>query len=198
MVAPALIAGGASLLGGVLGNRARRKEAEKNRSFQERMSSTSWQRGVADMNAAGLNPALAYGKGGASSPGGSMAQQEDVISGAVSSAMAAKRLRQELRNMKEQENAIYNESRYKMQLTEESAHRRELLTLQQDQTRINNQLLELQLPWMRATARAAEKFPEAAILKLITGSGGAGLIGSTIGAAGYAGSRLSDRRKGGK
>lgn len=198
MIGPALVAGGASLLGGILGNRAQREESQRNRDFQERMSGSSWQRGVADMTAAGLNPALAYSKGGASSPAGSMAQQDDVIGGAVSSAMGAKRLAQELKVMKEQENAIYQKSRLDRQLTEESAFRRELIARQQEQATINNRLLELQIPWMQATARAATKFPEAAILKLITQSGGAGIIGSTIGAASYAGSRLSDRRKGGK
>ena len=54
--------------------------------FQERMSSTSYQRGVKDMQAAGLNPMLAYSQGGASSPIGSMPQVQNAVGAAVSSA----------------------------------------------------------------------------------------------------------------
>lgn len=61
-------------------------EALANREWQEKMSSTAYQRAVEDMKKAGLNPILAFANGGASTPGGSAGTISGASMGLASSS----------------------------------------------------------------------------------------------------------------
>ncbi len=99
---PAVIGGISSLIGGAESDKRARREAKKQRAFQERMRNTQWQAAVSDMTAAGINPAIAYSKGPAAAPGGAMAPQKDIVSPAVSSAMQMRRMTADLENIQKQ------------------------------------------------------------------------------------------------
>lgn len=101
---------GANLLGGLLGSSGAAKANRQNRElvreqmrFQERMSSTAYQRAAADLEKAGLNRILALGSP-ASSPGGATATMQNTmaplqagIAGAGSSALEVVRTQDALK-----------------------------------------------------------------------------------------------------
>lgn len=115
-----LISGAASLIGAGLGaygqhsaNQLSMDEAALNRQFQMDFYKNRYQWQMADMRKAGLNPILAYKQGAPGGASGSMAQignifgrTGDNLSSGVQSAIASRRLTQELRNMKATNNLL--------------------------------------------------------------------------------------------
>ena len=94
-----------SIIGGLLGrkgakdaNQLRMQLAREQMRFQERMSSTAYQRARKDMAAAGLNPILALGKP-SSTPQGAMPQVENEMAPVVSSALEIARTSADLRRV---------------------------------------------------------------------------------------------------
>lgn len=65
------------------------EQADKNRAWEEKMSSTAIQRRMQDLQVSGINPMLAYGAGGASSPSGSTASSSTPSGAHASAGMAS-------------------------------------------------------------------------------------------------------------
>jgi hypothetical protein len=109
-LAPSAIGAVGSYLGASEANKASAAQAEKQMSFQERMSSTAHQREVKDLIAAGLNPMLSAKLGGASSPAGAMAPVQNVLGQATASAAQNYQLETQARLIRAQEKATLEQA----------------------------------------------------------------------------------------
>jgi hypothetical protein len=124
---------GAGLLGFAGGKSQQKKQiasAREQMAFQERMSSTAYQRTMKDMRAAGLNPILASKLGGASTPSGAQAKIPDPTEKGLTQAFAARRLSADIQVLQTQ--AAKNKADAERSLAAASLDEQKLVTETQE------------------------------------------------------------------
>lgn len=148
-----IIGGGLNMAGGIAGAIASSHQAKLQRRFQERMYRHRYRYQMQDMRKAGLNPILAFRNSPPGAPSGASAKIPNVAADAVNSALSARMQRQQLNNMRQQEQLDFERVATERMKQMQLGGQRGLLEAQRKGTNLNNAMTERMLP--RATAEAA-------------------------------------------
>lgn len=156
MIDPGTATLASTVLGGIFGgigadkqNFANHQMMLEQQRFQQHNADTAYQRAMADMRAAGLNPMLAYQQGGAGTPPGGVAHMENTMEALSTGAKDLAMNMAELKNIQAQTEKIEQDKK-----TSQAQER--LTKKEEQQVDLGNQVTSSQMGAIKAEAEARQ------------------------------------------